>query len=247
MGVNGGGGPGQVEIRQDGNGNIMGGARVLGPIERTAHMGDISGGNLVAHAPPKVQRNSASRLPFLLEKLPQIMNIQKETTPVEIRETILRELNAEVHLQQCRRAKTVILKKRVEEGGDGPNQPGNQDLNQPGSSLDGMGSDNANDTATQLFGNMTTNGSMNNGGMGTSGSMSSGNLNVTPNNAQQSPHHPFTLHTATSVVTPVAPDNRNQSMRPVGEQPIKCPYCINSRWMKSIQDAVEHMSMHVTV
>jgi hypothetical protein len=33
----------------------------------------------------------------------------------------------------------------------------------------------------------------------------------------------------------------------VGEAPVRCPYCINHRWMKSIKDAVEHMSMHVVV
>jgi hypothetical protein len=73
-----------------------------------------------------------------------------------------------------------------------------------------------------------------------------GNVVTTPNNPQPSPHS-FTLHTAAGVVTPVVPDRGTAALRSAGEQPIKCPYCINHRWMKSIKDAVEHMSMHVTV
>lgn len=218
-GMNGAmGGMGTVEIRQDEDGNIVGGARVLGPVEsrpreRVAHQG-------IVPVLPKVQRNSASRLPFLMEILPKLMLITKETTPVEIRECLLREYGAEVHLQQCRRAKTEILKKQSVEGEERGIQQQDQDMrDQP--PLDGMGSDSANDASQQLF----------------------GDLNATPN---QSPH-PFTLHTATGVVTPVMPDRSVAALRTVGEAPVRCPFCINHRWMRSIKDAVEHMSMHVVV
>ncbi|RDL39807.1 Uncharacterized protein BP5553_04147 [Venustampulla echinocandica] len=229
LGMNGMGGPPQVEIRQDGEGNIVGGARVLGP----RNPGDVSGPPIVPVL-PKVQRNSASRLPFLMEILPRLMNIQKETTPIEIRECLLREYGAEVHLQQCRRAKTEILKKRrVGAGGEGENaQQGNQEVQDPSrqaQSVDGMGdSESANEASQQLFGDINANGT------------------GATQNQQQSPHA-FALHTATGVVAPVVPDRGAAALRAVGETPIKCPYCINLRWMKSIQDAVEHMSMHVTV
>jgi hypothetical protein len=225
-GMNAINGMGTVEIRQDEDGNIVGGARVLGPVEsrpreNVQHQGIIP-------VLPKVQRNSASRLPFLMEILPKLMLITKETTPVEIRECLLREYGAEVHLQQCRRAKTEILKKKAA-GGDSSGemqqqhqqqQQQSQDMRtQPG--LEGMGSDGANDGNQQMFGDM----------------------DATPN---QSPH-PFALHASTGVVTPVMPERSAAALRTVGEAPVRCPFCINHRWMRSIKDAVEHMSMHVVV
>ena len=224
-GMNGVGGNG-LEIRQDAEGNIVGGARVLGPVEGRGQGDPLHGQVVPVPVLPKVQRNSASRLPFLMEILPRVMNITKETTPMEIRECLLREYSAEVHLQQCRRAKTEILKKQVvdrdERGEMGQmNQMTQAQDMRAQQSLDGMGSDGANDSNQQLFGDM----------------------NATPS---QSPH-PFTLHTATGVVTPVMPDKSTTALRAVGEAPVRCPYCINHRWMRSIKDAVEHMSMHVVV
>ena len=57
----------QLEIRQDEEGNVVGGMRVLGPINdgRVPNPNDM--GNQVVPVLPKVQRNSASRLPFLME------------------------------------------------------------------------------------------------------------------------------------------------------------------------------------
>ncbi|TVY53187.1 hypothetical protein LSUE1_G010358, partial [Lachnellula suecica] len=220
----------QVEIRQDEEGNIVGGARVLGPVDRA---GNADSAQVVIPVLPKVQRNSASRLPFLMEILPRLMNIVKETTPMEIRECLLREYGAEVHLQQCRRAKTEILKKRGADGVETTlqgqnNHNGIQDPSHRTASLD-MGSESTNEPSNQLFGDMNGNGNRNNV--------------TTPN---QSPH-PFTLHAANGVVAPVVPDRSTAALRAVGEQPMKCPYCINLRWMTSIKDAVEHMSMHVVV
>ena len=219
---------GTVGIRQDEEGNIVGGARVLGPVEgrqRESMGGGGGGGQQIVPVLPKVQRNSASRLPFLLDILPRLMNITKQTTPMEIRECLLREYGAEVHLQQCRRAKTEILKQSAAEV-EGPQDMGRQQPQGMGGrqnqqSMDGMGREGPNDASQQLFGDM----------------------NVSPSHSP----HPFTLHTAQGVVTPVMTDRSTTALRTAGEPPVRCPYCINHRWMRSIKDAVEHMSMHVVV
>lgn len=232
----------QVGIRQDEEGNIVGGARVLGSIDGRGggvQQNDVGVGPPVVPVLPKVQRNSASRLPFLMNILPQLMSISKDTTPMEIRECLLREYGAEVHLQQCRRAKTEILKKRETDGSETPVQGQNGHNQRPGTShrtgsLD-MGSESTNEPSQQLFGDMNGNPNVNGN--------SNRNSNTTPN---QSPH-PFTLHAANGVVAPVVQDRGTAALRAVSEPPIKCPYCINSRWMSSIKDAVEHMSMHVVV
>lgn len=239
VGVNGmsqmGGAPvvPSLEIRQDEDGNIVGGARILGPVDPRP-MGD---GQIVPVL-PKVQRNSASRLPFLMEILPRLMQISKETTPSEIRECLLREFGAEVHLQQCRRAKTEILKKRLigedtcadADANGEPDEP----MRQP-QGLDSMGGSEHQDGSQH---NMFSNGQDMNGGVGMNGDGDYG------------------IHTASGVVIPQVPNRRNDPVlnvnvnanaNAVGEQPVRCPYCINLRWMKSIKDAVEHMSMHVVV
>jgi hypothetical protein len=225
-GMNAINGMGTVEIRQDEEGNILGGARVLGPVESRPRDG-VGHSQAIIPVLPKVQRNSASRLPFLMEILPRLMNITKETTPVDIRDCLLREYGAEVHLQQCRRAKTEILKKQAaaeenvgEMGGQEHQQHQDPDM-RSGQGMDAMGSDSGHDGNQQMFGDMT----------------------ATPT---QSPH-PFALHTATGIVTPVVPNRSAAALNSVGEAPVRCPYCINHRWMRSIKDAVEHMSMHVVV
>jgi len=242
-----------LEIRQDDDGNIIGGARALGPIPtRGGPVADQSG--TLVPVFPKVHRNSASRLPFLMEILPRIMTITKDTTPNEIRENLLREYGAEVHLQQCRRAKTEILKK-VAEGGGGeqmvmesnnnnhntqvplPNsqqpphsQSHQQDFqkqkhNSQNQSMETLGSDN-NDPHQNMFGGLD------------------GGLDATPDQ----PAHPFQMHAPNPVPTPQMQSRGATALSSMaGETPVKCPYCINHRWLKSIKDAVDHMSMHVVV
>lgn len=238
-GVNGGMGqmhtPG-LEIRQDEDGNIVGGARVLGPMPPRPSEAQQHDPNAIVPVLPKVQRNSASRLPFLMEILPRLMNITKETSPTEIRECLLREYGAEVHLQQCRRAKTEILKKRATEQGTEGQSSGmennGQGQGQGNQSLDGMGgSESAGDGNTTLFGSELNQGT--NGLNGVNG---------------EGPHaQGFELHTASGVVIPQVPSRREAALNAVGEQPVRCPYCVNHRWLNSIKDAVEHMSMHVVV
>ena len=238
VGVMGGGmgGVGRVEIRQDEAGNIVGGARVLGPVDGQ-NTGQHPNG-LPVPVLPKVQRNSASRLPFLMEILPKLMHITKETTPVEIREVLLREYGAEVHLQQCRRAKTEILKKQAGESenrGEGtaqqqhtPQQQNQHQLPQPQhggaanmgqQQMDGITNESGTENNQQLFGDM--------------GSIP----NASP--------RPFAMHNPSAVVPPPVSDRSSATMMPAGEAPVRCPYCINHRWMRSIKDAVDHMSMHV--
>ncbi|EKD20111.1 uncharacterized protein L3040_002214 [Drepanopeziza brunnea f. sp. 'multigermtubi'] len=252
-----------LEIRQDADGNIIPGARVLGPMSpRLVQMQDPNTPTLIPVL-PKVQRNSASRLPFLMEILPRLMRIDKDTTPVEIRECLLREYGAEVHLQQCRRAKTEILKKRAENGeapdgevsvgggggvgGDGGDGQG------MGGSADGIGSQDgdSNNLFEQpgIHGTPTPapnqpphgsshgaglNGGANVGGMGAGGA---GGVS----------DHGYELHTASGIVIPQVPRRAEVALSAVSEPAVRCPFCINHRWMRSVKDAVEHMSMHVVV
>ncbi|RFU29054.1 hypothetical protein B7463_g7296, partial [Scytalidium lignicola] len=188
---------------QDG-GVIVGGARVIGPVGGT--------GSHVVPVLPKVQRNSASRLPFLMEILPRLMNITKDTTPMDIRECLLREFGQEVHLQQCRRAKTEILKKTNERTGNSEthdHQPSEMQIPNMGSA------------PSDPFRNMSP---------------------------QQPPQpQPFALHAAAGIVAPPVPDRSSAALQAVSEPPVRCPYCVNHRWFRSIKDAVEHMSVHVVV
>ncbi|RDW69471.1 hypothetical protein BP6252_08491 [Coleophoma cylindrospora] len=213
----------QGEAVHDANGNIVGGARIIGQ----------------AGAPipvlPKVQRNSASRLPFLMDILPRIMNITKDTTPVEIREVMLREYGAEVHLQQCRRAKTEILKKQAEAGQESSEMVGNHDRQQQE-----MGQ-------TQ---DMRQAQDMRHPQMDAMGPEPDNNMFADVNMGEP-PHpspNPFTLHSVQGhAVTPVPQKPAASALNAVGEAPVKCPYCLNHRWLRSIKDAVQHMSMHVVV
>ncbi|KAL2076123.1 hypothetical protein VTL71DRAFT_1066 [Oculimacula yallundae] len=236
------GAPG-LEIRQDSEGNIMGGARVLGPISPRQNPNNDPSTPTLVPVLPKVQRNSASRLPFLMEILPRLMRIDKDTTPVEIRECLLREYGAEVHLQQCRRAKTEILKKRAEQG-ESENQSG-----EGGGSLDGMGSQDG-EASTNLFEAQLHSTPSQNAGVNGAPNMNSnagpGGLIGGPGPGPV-PDQEFQLHTASGVVIPQVPRRAEAALSAVSEQAVRCPFCINHRWMRTVKDAVEHMSMHVVV
>ncbi|KAF7945802.1 uncharacterized protein EAE97_004840 [Botrytis byssoidea] len=285
MGQNGNGGvggvgmgipPGMVVRAGEGeNGHIMPGARVIEQRNGASNGMAISG--QVLPVLPKVQRNSASRLPFLMGILPKLMTITKDTAPVEIRDRMMREFGAEVHLQQCRRAKTEILKKAgsrdESSGGQGDGLGSDGTISGNGSGSGGGGGSENNGNAMQGNNNMPQNqvlfSDMNNHGNG-NGNGTNNKVNTPMNNggptnqnanrvetpiplntnragSSGSPQQPFTLHTAQRIVAPAIPEQNENSLMQVGEQPIRCPYCINQRWMRSIKDAVEHMSMHVVV
>lgn len=235
-----------LEIRQDEDGNIVGGARVLGPINprgSVQQQNEPPNGLIPAQGLPKVQRNSASRLPFLMETLPRLMNITKETTPVDIRECLMREFGAEVHLQQCRRAKTEILKGRSE-GGDGGQQNGMEQVQVPSNQTQQQQQQQVQQHHQQQQDMRTQSGGQSMDGMG-SDTNDHANMFAEMNTTSSDNSHPYQLHASSAVVTPQMP-TRNAS-NAGGDQPVKCPYCINLRWMKSIKDAVDHMSMHVVV
>lgn len=342
------------------NGHIIPGARVI-----QRHNGGTNNGlpipGQVIPVLPKVQRNSASRLPFLMGILPKLMTITRETTPVEIRDCLMREFGAEVHLQQCRRAKTEILKKAGsgDETGGGGGGLGN-DRTVQGSGGGGVGGSGSGNLNGGTNGENNNNKNNNHTGMGIQTTNRSNNIpqpqsqsqnqiifseliNQTPGNNDndidtsikntqstnqggnrvEAPisQHPiprtgisgspqFTLqHSAQVIVVPPPPlqpqppslrdrggngngnvnesvllQSQSQSQSQLGananvnpilvthekvqsehveqvqsggaerlgyvervEQPIRCPYCINVRWMRSVRDAVEHMSMHVVV
>jgi len=143
---------------------------------------------------------------------------------MEIRECLMREYGAEVHLQQCRRAKTEILKKQAQDAEQRGDMGDMEQSPQQGQDMS-MGGDEG-DAGNQIFREINTPQSM----------------------APRAPSNAFQLHTAAGVVTPVPPDRSSALLQSaVGEPPVRCPYCINHRWMRSIKDAVEHMSMHVVV
>ncbi|TAQ87129.1 hypothetical protein B7494_g4542 [Chlorociboria aeruginascens] len=132
---NGNGIPPPVEIRHDDQGRVLA-ADGLAPA--------------VVPVLPKVHRNSASRLPFLVDYLPRLMDITKDTTPMEIRDLMMKSCGAEVHLQQCRRAKSEILKKNGEREGD------SQVMRTQIDNLGGHTSDGQNDASQQLFADMNS-------------------------------------------------------------------------------------------
>lgn len=264
------------------SGHIIPGARVIEQHNGGSNSGMSIPGQVLPVL-PKVQRNSASRLPFLMGILPKLMTITKETTPVEIRDCLMREFGAEVHLQQCRRAKTEILKKggSGDEGGSGQGGgTGSEGTVGSGSGSGGSGSSNGNNGKGSVQGsnnnilptqvlfpetnnhangtNNPVNTSMNNGPSTSTSTPQNtnridapmppnANTNPTRTGSSASPQQPFILHTAQGIVTPAVISERNDSSSMQVEQPIRCPYCINQRWLRSIKDAVEHLSMHVVV
>ncbi|CAD6504664.1 BgTH12-00170 [Blumeria graminis f. sp. triticale] len=267
----------QLEIHTDpSTGFIIGGARIVGSLPpRQPRISPVDPSTVPIA--PKVHRNSASRLQFLIEIIPRLMEISLETAPAEIRECLMREYGQEVNVQQCRRAKIEILKRQASKKG-GMNESTRpmiesdcDEKENPESTSDKTGSTNTG-TFTSYLSSVPSvpfttapdsHAQAKNGAGGIELDVnlqvnSSEKLNRSSNpisirspaeatTDDVSPPRQFPLHATSNVaILPSTPIPPAVSMV-ASEPPVRCPYCVNHRYMRTVREAVEHMSMHVVV
>lgn len=290
-----------------------GSGRVPANLHQNGHM-DLNGTRRVdSSEKPRgkfINRSTASRLPFLLDNVPRLMNVTSETKPVDIRDAIMKEYGYELHLQQCRRAKTEILKAVAEQAEQAENNMNGVNVSNNSMSNNSMSNNSlsnnslsnnslSNSASHQPFGHsdnrmLTSNGSVDPAlteqlntparqvpNVSTAPMTSStpmrdlrdtrprlpvpnevfGESAFGPSPTQQesaadqsslfadmsaTEASAFNLHTPVTRETPVT-SRGGMPTTVTGEAPQRCPYCINQRWLRSIKDAVDHISMHVVV
>ncbi|SZE99416.1 unnamed protein product [Blumeria hordei] len=267
----------QLEIHTDpSTGFIIGGARIVGSLPpRQPRIPPVDPSPVPIA--PKVHRNSASRLQFLIGIIPRLMKITLETAPAEIRECLMREYGQEVNVQQCRRAKIEILKRRASKNVeiDEITRPMIEsdcdEKEKPESTSDNTGSTNTGTLTCYLSSvpsvPFTTppdaHAQVNNGAR-----VIELDLNLQVNSSERlnrssnpisirspakatdddvSPPRQIPLHATGNVaILPSTPIPSAVNMV-ASEPPVRCPYCVNHRYMRTVREAVEHMSMHVVV
>ncbi len=207
--------------------------------------------------------NPAEDIPYLVDTVPRFMTISPETSPAAIRDAVHRVVGVEASLSTCARVRDEVIR-RLENpnlhplpppGFNGtPGNPGEVDAfvdDDPEvvlqNALRQMQQEEADaeaeaaaireqrDRQDQGMHPMAPGGGL---GTPTPAGPSNGRPPVpryTPGGAEE-PNHSLTL-------TPISAGGPISGV----DRPLRCPFCVNQRMLRTIKEAVEHMSTHVVV
>lgn len=213
------------------------------------------------------KRSAASRISFLLEAVPKFMEVGEETKPEQIMEAILVNVQQTVTLQQCRRVKRYLLESAKVMQPPHVYAAANPCVAtfptlDPALSVSNLNAPSDTDM-TNTPGpnpNVTPNGSgMSAGRVPPPSRFTPAPLNFNP----PAPYYNAPTHNNNN-------NNNNSSsngngmnnmgnmgnMNPSTSQPetplggsagdaVRCPFCINPRWLRTVKQAVDHMSTHI--
>lgn len=206
-----------------------------------------------------IKRSTASRLPFLLENVPRLLRVTADTKPIEIRDVILKEYGYELHIQQCRRAKTEILK-NLERNFESEHRnqenyyqahvvnqleaPASSEAERLGGGREFRGpGDQLLEEAYRPPPRVADVHEMQNA--------ANQSLGKEPPLPQQELAFEGRDEKRPAQLPALPCDTPSLQEAPVPsvavDSPVRCPYCVNQKWLRSIKDAVEHMSIHVDV
>ncbi|KAK8051086.1 centromere binding protein B [Apiospora rasikravindrae] len=197
--------------------------------------------------------NPADDIPYLVDAVPRFMTINQETSPAAIRDAVMRVVGVEASLGTCARVRDEIVR-RIEN----PNAPHNNPLNPPEvdafpdedpevvlqNALRALQQEEADAEAEAAAAREER--ERQESGLPPIAGLS------TPGHAP--PPQPGPPRSGPGArFTPQAPDELTltpiSSGGPISQsdRPLRCPFCVNHRMLRTIKEAVEHMSTHVVV
>lgn len=198
--------------------------------------------------------NPADDLPYLIDAVPRFMTISAETSPAAIRDAVLRVVGVEASLATCARVRDEIIR-RLENPSPaplptlagasvGPAEPaytGNEDPEVVLQNALRAMQQEEEDAEAEAAAVREQRERQEQGLPPIAPSLQ------TPT-GQQGPR-------TGSRFTPGAPEEHSLTLTPISsgnaisgaDRPLRCPFCVNQRMLRSIKEAVEHMSTHVVV
>ncbi|KAK9774697.1 putative HTH CENPB-type domain-containing protein [Seiridium cardinale] len=193
--------------------------------------------------------NPADDIPYLVDAVPRFMTISQETSPAAIRDAVLRVVGVEATLGICARVRDEIIR-RIEN----PGQPHPPLAGQP-SEPDAYVDDDPEivlQNALRALQQEEADAEAEAAAVRDERERQDQGLPPLPGlqTPQQAPAQParssarFTPATIEELtLTPIS------SGGPIAQndRPLRCPFCVNQRMLRTIKEAVEHMSTHVVV
>ncbi|RYP30954.1 hypothetical protein DL767_005996 [Monosporascus sp. MG133] len=206
--------------------------------------------------------NPAEDIPYLVDAVPRFMTISPETSPAAIRDAVLRVVGVEASLSTCARVRDEVIR-RLENpnphplpppGFNGPpGNPGEADaygdedpevvlqnalrqMQQEEADAEAEAAAVREQRERQEQGLHPMGGGP--GSLGTPTPAPNGRApaaRYTPGGPEE-PNHSLTL-------TPISAGGPISGV----DRPLRCPFCVNQRMLRTIKEAVEHMSTHVVV
>lgn len=196
--------------------------------------------------------NPADDIPYLVDAVPRFMTISAETSPAAIRDAVLRVVGVEASLTTCARVRDEAIR-RVE---NPPPHPGLAGAPPPPTESDAYAE--TEDPEVVLQNALRQ--------MQQEEADAEAEAAAVREQRDRQEHGlpPIAPGLTTPVpgparnsarYTPVGPEEHSLTLTPISsgqamasaERPLRCPFCVNQRMLRSIKEAVEHMSTHVVV
>ncbi|KAF3064010.1 CENP-B like protein 2 [Daldinia childiae] len=197
--------------------------------------------------------NPADDIPYLIDAVPRFMNISAETSPAAIRDAVLRVVGVEASLSTCAQVRDEVVR-RLENPSPAP--------------LPTLAGATINPAEPNAFaGTEDPEVVLQNALRAMQQEEEDAEAEAAAVREQRERQEQGLPPIAPSLQTPVPQQRNSARFTPAGpedpaltltpissgnalggaDRPIRCPFCVNQRMLRSIKEAVEHMSTHVVV
>lgn len=198
--------------------------------------------------------NPADDIPYLVDAVPRFMTISSETSPAAIRDAVLRVVGVEASLSTCARVRDEVIR-RLENPDP---QPLPTLAGAPVNSAEPAAYTGNEDPEVVLQNALRAMQQEEEDAEAEAAAVreqrerqDQGLPPIAP--ALQTPTNPGQRTGAR--FTPAGPDESSLTLTPISsgqnlggaDRPLRCPFCVNQRMLRTVKEAVEHMSTHVVV
>ncbi|KAK1972388.1 Homeodomain-like protein, partial [Colletotrichum sublineola] len=216
--------------------------------------------------------NPAEDIGYLADCVPRLMALSAETSPAAIREAILRSIGVETSLQVCALVRDEVLR-RLSGGPGGPGGGASANPISPSATVPTTDQHSA-DTSmvpplgsdTPMYGDEDPDIVLQNALRQLQQEEAEAEATAAAAREEREQRERAQGTAAAALATPAVqratstasrfiPSTPELNLTPirnddpvsVNERPLRCPFCVNQRMLRTIKEAVEHMSTHVVV
>ncbi|KAI1333255.1 hypothetical protein F5Y16DRAFT_8003 [Xylariaceae sp. FL0255] len=194
--------------------------------------------------------NPADDIPYLVDAVPRFMTISADTSPATIRDIVLRVVGVEASLGTCARVRDEIIR-RIETAAPHPGAPGVPQAVESDAYAEAEDPEVVLQNALRQMQQDEADAEAEAAAAREQRDRQDGLPPIAPGlvTPGQNPAR------GGARFTPTGPDEHSLTLTPIPsagtmsntDRPLRCPFCVNHRLLRTIKEAVEHMSTHVVV
>ncbi|CAJ2512424.1 Uu.00g054390.m01.CDS01 [Anthostomella pinea] len=205
--------------------------------------------------------NPADDIPYLVDAVPRFMSISSETSPAAIRDAVLRVVGVEASLATCARVRDDVIH-RIENPNPSPHPGLNGAPGAPGAPMHpGEGDVFAeNEDPEVVLQNALRQMQQEEADAEAEAAAvreqrERQEQGLPPINPSLTTPTPGPSRTVARFTPAAGPEDPALTLTPISsggamssvDRPLRCPFCVNQRMLRTIKEAVEHLSSHVIV